>query len=65
MKFLFTLDDLLAMRTNGWSCPECGTAWLDLDSPSMAVPVVAGYDDNCRHPKLVRTMISNPSSIPA
>lgn len=62
MKFLYTLDDLLAIRTNGWSCPECGAAWLDLDSPSMAVPVTAGADPNCRHPRLSRARLSRPAA---
>lgn len=56
MKYLYTLDELLTITTNGWSCPDCGKAWLDA-SPGLAVPFVPSADQSCRHPKLNRAMI--------
>lgn len=51
MKVLYTIDELLAMRTNGWGC-ECGAAWLDV-APGISHKVADGDPDH-RHRSLRR-----------
>lgn len=57
-RFLYTLDELLALQTNGWSCADCGRTWGDLVGPSLAVVVTEGADPACRHPKLNRAYLA-------
>lgn len=57
MQYLYTLDELLAADTNGWSCHDCGRTWLDIRGPSVAVPITEG-DDDCPHTKLGRAMVA-------
>lgn len=56
MKTLYTLDELLAMQTNGWSCAECGRIWLDAVGPSLSRPGVQG-DSDCAHPSIRRALV--------
>jgi hypothetical protein len=63
MRYLYTLDELLAITTNGWSCPACGKAWLDT-VPGVAFPYVPSADQSCRHPLLKRATISR-EQVPA
>jgi hypothetical protein len=53
MKYLYTVDELLAMAArpaNGFGCDECGRLWLT-SRPGLSVPVTPTSGD-CRHPKL-------------
>lgn len=61
MKHIRTLDELLTLHTNGYSCPECGRLYLDIAGPSLAVPVYAGIDTECTHPQLIRALIQPPA----
>lgn len=54
MKILYSLDELLAIRTNGWAC-ECGRTWLDVGQGVSAL--VAEGDRDHRHRKLKRAVI--------
>ncbi len=60
MRTLLTLDELLAVETNGWSCHWCGRAWLDT-VPGLAVPISDPAFAGCRHPVLHRAMIQAPA----
>lgn len=63
MRALYTLDELLSIRTNGWSCPNCGKAWVDTGA-GYSVPVTDGHDPECRHPELHRaTVHSDPAAV--
>lgn len=59
-RFLYTLDELLTMRTNGWACPRCGLALLDVieGDDRLAMPAVPSSDPSCRHPSLGRGQIT-------
>jgi hypothetical protein len=58
MRYLYTLDELLALASNGYSCAECGRTWLDAAGPGFAFPVTDGIDPACKHPKLTRAMVA-------
>lgn len=55
MTYLYTLDELLTMTTNGWSCPDCGRAWVATIA-GLYAPVMEGAE-TCRHPKLIRASL--------
>lgn len=60
MQYLYTLDELLTIETNGYACHECGRTWLDLAGPSLAYPVTDGIDPACSHPSIGRAMVAAP-----
>ncbi len=53
--FRYTLYELLAMDTNGWSCTNCGQGWIDTNA-GVSAAVIKGVG-GCRHPKLVRAKL--------
>lgn len=57
MRFLYSLDELLTLQTNGWSCFDCGRAWADV-LPGSAFLIAEGSDPTCKHPKLHRARLS-------
>jgi hypothetical protein len=60
MRMLWTLDELLATSTNGWSCGDCGRLWMDAaPGGSLALPVFGGSGE-CRHPELMRALVAPP-----
>lgn len=54
VRAIFTMDELLAMRSNAWAC-ECGRVYQDT-TRGVAVPVVDG-DPECAHRVLRRAAI--------
>lgn len=57
MRYLYAFDELFSIRTNGWSCAQCGKAWVDT-GPGISVPITDGHDPSCRHPQLHRATIA-------
>ena len=55
MKVLYSLRDLLALQSNAFRCVECNKFWLD--NQPFGIQADDKADPNCRHPKLVRTMV--------
>jgi hypothetical protein len=57
LRFLYTLDELLAIDTNAWSCHECGKTYADV-TDGLAVVVVESSDPECLHPVLNRAVVN-------
>lgn len=57
MRILWTLYELLALRSNGWTCRDCGRTWGDLAGPQAAVLIAAGNPD-CPHRQLHRSQLA-------
>lgn len=58
MKYLYMLDELLMLQSNGWSCADCGKAWITR-VPGLHIPLAdTPGDPDCRHPKLLRALVS-------
>ena len=54
MKYLYTLDELLAMASrpaNGFACHKCGRLW-HTTLPGLSVPITEPTAADCRHPEL-------------
>jgi PHP family Zn ribbon phosphoesterase len=54
MKYLYTVDELIAMAArpaNGFGCDQCGRLWHTA-RPGLSVPVTEPSDADCRHPTL-------------
>lgn len=60
MRMLWTLDELVSARTNGWSCPDCGRLWMDAaPAGALAIPITS-TETPCSHPKLMRALVAPP-----
>ena len=57
MNYLFTLPELLSMRSNAWGCADCGQVWVETIIPGLWSPRLDTRNPACRHPKLARTFI--------
>lgn len=57
MRAIFTMPELLAMRSNAWGCTSCGQIWLETAVPGLWSPRLPVRDPNCPHPQLARTWL--------
>ena len=55
--YLYSLDELLAMRSNAWACDNCGRAWADTPIPGLSAPITDGLGE-CNHQTLRRALLS-------
>ncbi len=65
MKYLYTVDELLAMAArpaNGFGCDQCGRLWHTI-LPGLSISVTPAVGD-CRHPTLRPAYITEEAPTP-